>query len=309
MTSTVLAFSPTNDVAAPLLQGITNGCVYGLIALGIVLIYTGNRFFNFAQAEFGTVAAIVAGFFREGQSFYPRLPYPVACFLGVAAAVLVAVLTERLVVRPLFRAPRITLVVATTGIALLLIALESITVGSKSPFFTKLSTSFFKSGTFDFTIRNLITFVALAGVGVFLVLFFRTRYGTAVLAVSQEPTAASLAGINVSVISLLTWGIAGLAGGVAGVIYASNTSIIGPSVLTTQGPLIAGFVAAVLGGMTSLPGAFVGGLSLGVIQSAVASPAIASYFSAVPGFRSVVIFIVLLVVLLVRPKGLLGKEV
>ena len=111
------------DVVAPAISGIVQGSVYGLLGLGLVLLYKSNRIFNFAQAEFGGVAAFTWIFFDEGRWFLPNLPTPVAVVIGVLMAVAVALLTERLVVRPLFNAAKITVVVATAGVLLLLIAI------------------------------------------------------------------------------------------------------------------------------------------------------------------------------------------
>ena len=117
------------DVVAPAVTGIIQGSVYGLLGLGIVLLYKSSRIFNFAQAEFGGVAAFMWVFFDTGKGFLPDLPTPLAVLVGVLAGVLVALLTERLVVRPLFNAPKITVVVATAGVLLLLIALEGFFYG------------------------------------------------------------------------------------------------------------------------------------------------------------------------------------
>lgn len=307
--ATLLAFSPANDLAAPLLNGITFGSVYGLVALGIVLIYKSNRFFNFAQAEFGTVGGLIGAYCREGKGVFPKLPLVPASILGVAAGVLVAVATERLVIRPLFRASRVTLVVATTGVALLLIQLELLLAGANAAFFApfRRTTALVTAGATVTSWTDVLIVLALVGTGLGAVAFFRTRYGSAILAVSQEPTAASVVGINVSRISLITWGIAGFAGAVAGVAYAPKLGTVGPGYMTLSGPLIAGFVAAVIGGMTSLPGAFLGGIVLGLVEAFAKTDLLS--VDSIPGYSRVVVFVLLLAVLLIRPKGLLGKEV
>src|SRR3954468_2643148 len=96
------AFSPQLHLVTPLISGLANGAAYGLIGLGLVLLYKSNRIFNFAQGEFATIAAIVAFVFDRGVGWVPKVPYFVAIGLGVLAAVLVAMATERLVIRPLF---------------------------------------------------------------------------------------------------------------------------------------------------------------------------------------------------------------
>lgn len=303
-------------VGAPLVAGLFIGALYGLVAIGIVLIYKSNRIFNFAQAEFGSVGAFVALAFIKGLGPFPKVPYPLALVFGIIAAALVGLITERLVIRPLFNASRAVLLVATAGVALLLINLEAIILGVQvihvfPPVGPNTNFSVFgpiggaHSYTFGFTqIDIAIAVVALAVLGAW---FFRTRYGKGVLAVSQDVTAAQAVGINVGRVSALTWAIAGLIGGVAGVLYAPVQGAVTPGFMTGVGEigtLVFGLVAAVLGGMTSLPGALLGGLLVGVVGSYAGR-----YMpTSVPGGEQVVLAGLLLLVLLVRPTGLLGQE-
>ncbi|MHB8437885.1 MAG: branched-chain amino acid ABC transporter permease [Acidimicrobiales bacterium] len=305
-----------SKVGVPLAGGIVNGAVYGLVALGIVLVYRSNRIFNFAQAEFGSVAAFFALAFLNGLGPFPKLPYPLAILGGLVAGTLTGLLTERFVIRPLFRAPRATLLVATAGTALFLISVEAVVLGVQNIHVFRAiapNTHFALFGpvggsqafTFGFTeIDILIGIVVLAVAGAW---FFRTKWGYAVLAVSEDPVAASIVGISTKRISALTWGIAGLIGAVAGVLYAPVKGALTPGFMTgigEVGPLVFGLVAAVIGGMTSLPGAFLGGILVGVIGSFAGT-----YIpSSVPGGEQVTLAFVLLVVLLVRPTGILGSE-
>src|SRR5436309_12496791 len=120
----LLAFDSQTNLVSPLVSGIFQGSAYGLLGLGLVLLYKSNRIFNFAQGEFATIAAIVAYVFDHGTGFVPKLPYFVAIALGILAATLTAMATERLVIRPLFHRPRVVLIVATIGVALFLIGVE-----------------------------------------------------------------------------------------------------------------------------------------------------------------------------------------
>ena len=131
-----------------------------------------------------------------------------------------------------------------------------------------------------------------------------TRQRQAILAVSQEATAARLAGISVERISALTWGIAGFLAGVAGILLAGYIGLAAPGSLTGLA-LVPAFTAAVFGGVTSLPGALVGGIVIGVLESEAAANIPKD---KLPGSGQVVLFVALLLVLLVRPSGLLGKE-
>jgi branched-chain amino acid transport system permease protein len=318
MHESVLAssFSVQINFLSPLFNGIGNDAAYGLIGLGLVLLYKSNRIFNFAQGEFATISAIVTYVFYAGTGVLPDLPFFIAALLGIIAAVLVALLTERLVIRPMFNRAKLILVVGTVGVALLLIGIEGLLPYPKTqqlpeigqvlgvrPYITKID----NIPILDQDVAKLVILAALA-IGAFV--FFRyTATGTAILAVSQDATAARVVGISVERISLISWGIAGLLGGVAGILLAvPPQGTITPGQFTGS-TLTVAFAAAVLGGMTSLPGALVGGLSIGLIEAFANADA-----SLVPGLRSVqqgqelAVFVVLLAVLLFRPRGLLGKE-
>jgi branched-chain amino acid transport system permease protein len=319
MSTTVLAgtqFSVQIHFLSPLINGIANGAAYGLLGLGLVLLYKSNRIFNFAQGEFATVAAIVTYVFSAGTGVLPDLPFFVAALLGLVGSVGVALLTERLVIRPMFDRAKVILVVGTVGVALLLIGVEGLLPYPKSQVLPSIGQVF---GTADYVGRidgipvlyqDIAKLVMVATLAVAAYLFFRhTGTGTAILAVSQDTTAARVVGISVERISLITWGIAGLLAGVAGILLAGPpTGNVTPGAFTGT-TLIVAFSAAVLGGMTSLPGAFVGGLVLGLVKAFASSDS-----TFVPGLSDIknaeelVVFLVLLAVLLVRPRGLLGRE-
>ncbi len=303
---TPLAFEFGSRIVTPVVSGAINGAVYGLLGLGIVLLYKSNKIFNFAQGEFGTIAAFTTFACLTGFGFLPEMNYVLAAILGVSAAVVVALLTERLVVRPLFSQPKVTLVVATAGTALILIAFEGFLFGaSPVSLGPALQGDVFTSGGLRVTKQGVVIVVVLAILAAASALFFsRTRMGTAIIAVSQEPTATSLVGISVNRVSALTWGLAGLLGGIGGVLFAGNTGTLTPGILTGIA-LIPAFTAAVFGGITSLPGAFLGGVVIGIIQ-ALGGRNIPE--SVVPSANQVVVFAILLLVLLIRPAGLLGKE-
>ncbi|HEU5033869.1 MAG TPA: branched-chain amino acid ABC transporter permease [Mycobacteriales bacterium] len=311
------SFSTQLNLISPLINGIANGAAYGLLGLGLVLLYKSNRIFNFAQGEFATVGAIVTYVLYSGTGFLPKTPFFLAALVGLVAAVGVALLTERLVIRPMFNRAKVVLVVGTVGVALLLIGVEGLLPYPKTqslptisdvldvqPFVGRID----NVPVLDQDLAKLAMLVLLA-VGAFV--FFRyTPTGTAILAVSQDSTAARVVGISVERISAVSWGIAGLLGGVAGVLLAvPPAGSVTPGAFTGT-TLTVAFAAAVLGGMTSLPGAFVGGLSLGLIEAFANADS-----DFVPGLKHVAngqaelaVFIVLLIVLMFRPRGLLGQE-
>ncbi len=300
----VLALSFGADILTPVVAGAVQGSIYGLLGLGLVLLYKSNRIFNFAQGEFGTVAALVGAAILTGRGVFPQLPYPLALLFGLLAGVAMGLLTERLVIRPLFRQPKVTLVVATAGVALLTINVELFFIGVNGEQVRPIvSGELFSAGGLQVTNQQLVVVCVLGVLAVASALFFkRNRLGTAIIAVSQEPTATSLVGISVNRISAFTWGMAGGLGAIAGLLLAPTT-IIAPGFMTAS-TLIPAFTAAVFGGISSLPGAFLGGVVVGIVEQFGAR--ITS--DLVPGGNSVVVFLILLLVLLIRPAGLLGKE-
>lgn len=294
------------DLVVPAISGVVQGSVYGLLGLGIVLLYKSGRIFNFAQAEMGAFAAFITAFADQGTGPFPNCPVWVAILLGLATGVLLGLAIERVVIRPLFNAPKVTVVVATAGVFLFLFAVEGFLSGPGSRPATRiLDGNLIESGALRITNLGGLIVVVLGVLAAASALFFsRTRTGTAIIAVSQEPTATRLVGISVERTSALTWAIAGLLGAIAGILLSGTNGVIAPGLLTSLA-LVPAFTAAVFGGITALPGAFVGGVVIGVIES-VAATNIPQ--DVIPGAGKVTLFVALLVVLLVRPAGLLGKE-
>jgi branched-chain amino acid transport system permease protein len=290
------------SIATPLIVGLGNGAAFGLVAIGLVLIYKSSRVFNFAAGEFVTIGA----FFHYVGRKTLHLPYGLAMLVGILAGLAFGLLTERLVVRPLANRPKVTALVGTAAVTIIAIPLEIMIGGAKTfpapPIIKGLGPKVF--GVFV-SPQQLSIVVVLLGAAFVLALFFGvTDLGLATLATSQEPTASRLVGIRLNRVSMLTWGMAGLLGGLAGVLLAPVTSTFHAGFGTTD-VLIPAFTGAVLGGMTSVPGAFVGSLIVGVVQ-AMAQFNIST--STLPGANSVAILVVLVAVLVVRPTGLLGRE-
>ena len=293
-------------VAQPLVFGLANGAAFGLVAIGLVLIYKSSRVFNFAAGEFVTLGA----FGTYVGSSVVKLPYPLAMVVGVLFGTAAGLATERLVVRPLNDRPKVTVLVATAAVAIVLIPFE-LMIGKVKPFPARPAIHGVGVKILGVYVspQQMLIMLALALSAIGLAWFFgRTDLGLATLATSQEPTASRLVGIRLNRISLLTWGTAGFLGGLAGVLLPPVTSNFTAGFGTTS-VLISAFTAAVLGGMTSIPGAFVGGIVVGIVQ------AMAQFnvnklpgLHDLPGPNSVAILVVLVGVLLVRPTGILGKE-
>ena len=293
-------------VAQPLVFGLANGAAFGLVAIGLVLIYKSSRVFNFAAGEFVTLGA----FGTYVGSSVIKLPYPLAMLIGVLFGTAAGLATERLVVRPLNDRPKVTVLVATAAVAIVLIPFE-LMIGKVKPFPARPAIHGVGVKILGVYVspQQMLIMLALALSAIGLAWFFgRTDLGLATLATSQEPTASRLVGIRLNRISLLTWGTAGFLGGLAGVLLPPVTSNFTAGFGTTS-VLISAFTAAVLGGMTSIPGAFVGGIAVGVVQ-AMAQFNVNNLpgLHDLPGPNSVAILVVLVGVLLVRPTGILGKE-
>lgn len=283
--------------------GILQGAVYGLLAVGIVLVYKGVRVFNFAQGEFGTVAAFTTFLLFETLG----LPMMVAAGGGLVAAILLGLVMERLVIRPLFDAPRITMLVATVGFALFVIAMTIVIAKPETKALSPIISGdlIIFMGVAIEPQQILVLFVLLA-LAISLALFFsRTNLGLAVLAVSQDPLATRIMGISVTNLSRFIWGFAAFLGGLAGILQGGTPGYsIFPGFMTAQ-ILVPAFTGAVIGGMTSLPGAFLGGLLIGAAQN------LGVFYLGelgIPGESELTVFSLLLLVLLIRPRGLLGTE-
>jgi branched-chain amino acid transport system permease protein len=322
---TIVLFAGAGDDAGPnafVVIGISQGAVYGLVGLGLVLVYKGSRVFNFAQGEFGTIAAFIVFVLIE-QVRSINIPYGVAAVIAIAGVVLLGLIMERLIVRPLLNSPRVTLLVATIAFALLAIGVELLLFlpepKTLAPVLTKLPFDFVVE-IFGFIVeaqRVLVVGVLAAFAGVLGYFFSKTDLGLAVLATSQDAFATQVVGIGVERMSRFIWGSAAFLGAVAGILYVPISGALTPGVLTS-GVLIPSFTGAVIGGMTSLPGAFVGGVVVGMIQS-LSNWAFGHYYltvgeevrlwqDIVPGGPDAILMAVLLVVLLARPQGLLGTE-
>jgi branched-chain amino acid transport system permease protein len=295
----VVLLLATNQEQA-LVIGLISGAGYGLVALGLVLVYKSSGIFNFAQGEFGTVAV-----WALYLAVTNDVPYVFAVIIALAVAGAFGLLTERLVVRPLASSAGVTLLVATAATAFVAVAVQ-LWIGQAKirPIDPALQRQD-RIKVLDVFIsdQRLLIFLAVAVIAVVLGIFFnRTNLGLAVLAASQERTATSLVGINVRSLSALVWLLAALLGGVAGILTGPLNGF-GPGFLTFSA-LVAGFTAAVIGGFTSLPGSFLGGVIVGVTQSVATS---ASIFQDIPGPQTASLFVLLVLILLVKPEGLLSS--
>jgi branched-chain amino acid transport system permease protein len=292
-----LAFSGS-ELAQQVVAGLASGGVYASLALALVLIYRSTRVVNFAQGEMATFTTFVAWALIDHG-----LPFWGAFFVTLAIAFVGGVAIERVVIRPVESAPVVTVVIVTIGLALLLNGLAfAIWGGEVKKFPSPFSTRPIHVGGVAFSIQDL----GVIGVSIALVIclaaFFRfTKLGLGLRAAATNPAESRLVGIRVGWMLALGWGLAAMLGAVAGMMVAPSV-FLDPNMM--RAILLYAFAAAVLGGLDSPLGAVVGGLALGVGLNLLET-----YVGFVgPELRLPAGLAVLLLVLLIRPSGIFGRE-
>ena len=309
ITLAVLAALPVN-LGRAVVGGVSLGSVYALVALGLALVYTSTRVLNFAQGEFGTTAAFAASALVVGADFergeIGAMTMLVAAVVAVTTGAVLGVLTNLLMVRRLGSA--FTALVATAALFTLLQTAQFLAFGFQRSFPRVQEGTAFALFGVNIGWHDVVIVVVLAGVAALLALLFRTPLGVALLASAQEPYAASLYGVSPKVMSSLAWGTAGALAGLGGLLAGGIFRAVQPGFMTRD-YLVPAFTAALLGGITSMPGAVVGALILGFVAT-VGQQLVTAYQldAVVPNAPVAASFIVLLVVLAVRPTGLLGKK-
>ena len=282
------------DFIQQLVSGVALGCVYGLIALGVVLIYKTTEVVNFAQGDL----MMLGGFFAYTFIGILGLNYWLGFALAVAAMALVGMLVERLLVRPILGFPQFAIVMATIGLGFFLRSIAGMIWGTDDlKIDTPFSNGVVKFGDLVLADDKLSVIVATLILCLVLYLFFnKTRLGTAMRGTSENMLAAYYMGIPVKRVVSLVWAISAMVAACAGVLLAPIT-FIHSNVGLALG--LASFPASVLGGFGSIPGAVVGGIIIGVLQT------LAGFYMA-EGWKSVFPYIILLGVLLLKPEGLFG---
>jgi len=278
------------------ISGIAQGCIYGLIALGFVLIYKATETVSFAQGELMMMGAFC------GLALMTLLGFPfwLAVPSAVAAMALFGMLAERLVIRPVLGQPAFSIVMLTIGIGY--VARGAITmlpnIGTETHTLpVPYKDAIFKLGELVINVEQLVVIAATALLCLALFALFRySKLGVAMQAASQNQLAAYYMGIPVQRLNGLVWGLAAAVAAVAGLLLApitfvhANMGFIG----------LKAFPAAVVGGFGSLPGAIVGGLIIGIVESL-------SGFYLPEGFKDVMAYVVVLAMLMFKPNGLFGE--
>ena len=283
-----------------LINGISLGSVYAIIALGYTMVYGIAKMLNFAHGDVIMVGAYIC--FFSVSSF--NLPPAVGVVLAVLACTALGIVIERLAYKPLRQATSLAVLITAIGVSYFLQngaqLLWTSNIKMFPSFFSASPIEFF-GGELKITIAAIVTVAACVVIMLGLTWFTgRTRMGKAMRACSEDKAAAQLMGINVNATISMTFAIGSALAAIAGVLFCSVYPTLTPT--TGSMPGIKAFTAAVFGGIGSIPGALLGGVLLGVIEI-FASAYISTQMS------NAIVFAVLIVVLLVRPSGLLGKQV
>ena len=283
-----------------LINGVSLGSVYAIIALGYTMVYGIAKMLNFAHGDIIMIGSYVV--FVTVSSM--GLPPVLGVLLAVAACTLLGVVIERVAYKPLRSASPLAVLITAIGVSYLLQNVALLIFGADTKSFTsvvKIPALKLAGGQLNITGETIATILSCIVIMVCLMVFInRTRAGQAMLAVSEDKGAATLMGINVNGTIALTFAIGSALAAIAGVLLCSAYPSLTP--YTGSMPGIKAFVAAVFGGIGSIPGAFIGGVLLGVIE--ILSKA---YISS--QLSDAIVFSVLIIVLLVKPTGILGKKI
>ncbi len=283
-----------------LINGISIGAVYAIIALGYTMVYGIAKMLNFAHGDVIMVGAYVS----YCVTSYLGLPAAVSILVAVVVCTLLGIVIEGLAYKPLRGTPSLAVLITAIGVSYFLQNAAQLIFGSAPKNFKSIVTmkplTLFGGGL-TITGEVLITIVICVAIMVCLTLFTtKTRMGKAMRAVSEDRAAAQLMGINVNQTISLTFAIGSALAAIAGVLLCSTV----PTLMPTTGamPGIRAFTAAVFGGIGSIPGAMLGGILLGIIETFSKA-----YIST--QFSDAIVFSVLIIILLVKPAGLLGKQI
>ncbi len=283
-----------------LINGISLGSVYAIIALGYTMVYGIAKMLNFAHGD----VIMVGAYISYCITTYLKLPVAAAIVIAMVVCTALGILIEGMAYKPLRRAGSLAVLITAIGVSYFLQNVALLIWGSAPKTFSSVapfgSISLFDGGLI-ITAESIITVIACIVIMIILTLFTKkTKLGKAMRAVSEDKDAAELMGINVNVTISLTFAIGSALAAIAGVLLCSAYPVLVPT--TGSMPGIKAFTAAVFGGIGSIPGAMLGGILLGIIE--IFSK---SYIST--SLSDAIVFGVLIVVLLVRPTGILGKKI
>ncbi len=282
-------------IFSTLINGLSLGGIYAMIALGYTMVYGIAKMLNFAHGDIIMVGGYVI--FVMMATNNPLL----AILTAVIACVILGIVIEKVAYKPLRGASPLAVLITAIGVSYLLQSLAQIIFGSDPKMVTVYEFGAIKFLGATIQVSSLVTMAVTIVVMVVLTLFVKyTRLGRAMIAVSEDRDAAQLMGINVNGIITITFAIGSSLAALAGLFYLLKA----PSVSATMGamPGIKAFTAAVIGGIGSIPGAMLGGILLGVVES------ISAKITVISPYTDAIEFSILILILLVRPTGFLGKK-
>ena len=282
-----------------LINGLSLGSLYALIAIGYTLVYGILRLINFAHGDLLMVSAYAA---IMGVGIF-SWPWPAAFALAIAATGLLGVLLERGAYRPLRRAPRISLLISAIAASFLLENLVLVIAGGRAkpfPVPSAFSGAVSMGGLYIPRLSFLIPLITAGFLAGLFWIIYRTQAGRAMRAIARDQEMSSLMGIDVNRIIAFTFLLGSLLAGVGGVLWAMKYPQVNPFIGILPG--LKAFIAAVLGGIGNVTGAVLGGLLLGLLEIMIVA-----LFPSWAGYRDALAFALLILLLLVRPTGLLGE--
>jgi branched-chain amino acid transport system permease protein len=304
--------------AQQLLNGVMLGCLYALIAVGYTMVYGIIELINFAFGElfmFGAFIAIcmqvdsIALFGREVPM--PGLSFFVAVPIAMAVVAVMGVTIERVAYRPLRNAPRLAALISAIGMSIFLMNFSQAIFGSKQvlfpnvPLFTTddgFAKSFTLAGAQVTYLQLFVVFITIVAMVLLNLFVGRTRMGRAMRASAQDKRTSALMGVNVNRVIAVTFLIGSAMGALAGGLYGAVYHFARPDMGFIPG--LKAFIAAVLGGIGNIPGAFLGGLVLGMVESLAAA-----YLPMGSQYRDAFAFVILILLLSFKPSGLLGSDI
>lgn len=287
------------DILTYLINGISLGSVYAIIALGYTMVYGIAKMLNFAHGDVIMIGCYVVFLTMSEQG----LPALLAVLLSVIVCTILGISIEKIAYKPLRRATPLAVLITAIGVSYFLQNATLLLFGADTKAFTSvisLPPLKLAGGQLSVSGTTIVTVAACVLIMIALMLFIKkTKAGQAMLAVSEDKDAAQLMGVNVNATISLTFAIGSGLAAIAGVLFCSAYPTLTP--YTGSMPGIKAFTAAVFGGIGSIPGAFIGGILLGIIEI-LGRAYISSQLS------DAIVFAVLIIVLLVKPTGILGKK-
>ena len=283
-----------------LVVGLAIGSAYSLLAVAVVLVYSGTKVLSLAVGEIGAFGLYAGLWWHDHELFGVRPPVFVSALVAMVIAGLLGLAVERLVMRPLLGRPALDSLVATLAVALFLALLELKLYGLDpfpAPSPVGNASVEVAGATLTVTEITLLGLAAVVALGLWLFLT-RTSFGLATRATTSDPVVARLLGVPVNRVYVFAWGVSGLLAGAAAALLANVNGSLTPFSLTSA--LLSALAGAVIGGLDSLGGAVVGSLLVGVVNGVVGS-------RVDPTTSAGIVFAAVLLTLLVRPRGLFGS--